>query len=124
MRRNSIASLAAAGTLIVLACVIPPRAEAQNLARRLSGVRDGKIRMSFASRDDICGYENGITTNAREQQQSMRSTRSNWSSSNRSDDVVYDNECSEGPVRVVAQYAGGRLTKIKTYVGGRWRPAG
>lgn len=122
MKRNSIASLAAAGTLIVLACVIPPRAEAQSLARRLSGLRDGKVRMSFASRDDICGYENGITTNAREQRQSMKSSRSNWNS-DRSEDVVYDNECSEGPVRVVAEYHGGRLMKIRTYVGGRWRPA-
>ena len=120
MKRNSIASLAAAGALVVLACVIPPRAEAQNLARRLSGVRDGKVRMSFASRDDICGFENGITTNAHEN----RNSHGNWNSSYRSDDVVYDNECSEGPVRVVATYQGGQLTKIKSYVGGRWRPAG
>lgn len=120
MNRNGIAMLAAAGTLIVLACVIPPRAEAQNLARRLSGVRDGKVRMSFASRDDICGFENGVSTNAREN----RNSRGNWNSSGRSEDVAYDNECSEGPVRVVATYEAGRLTKIKTYVGGRWRPAG
>ena len=120
MKRNSIASLAAAGALVVLACVIPPRAEAQNLARRLSSVRDGKVRMSFASRDDICGFENGVTTNAREN----KGTHGNWISSNRSEDVAYDNDCSEGPVRVVAQYQGGRLMKIRTYVGGRWRPAG
>jgi len=121
MNRNSI-SLAAAGALVVLACLIPPRAaEAQSVARRLSGVKNGTLRMSFAARDDICGYANGITTRARENAQ----TRGSWNwNGNESEDVVYDNECSEGPARVVAHFENGQLTRIHTYVGGRWRPAG
>src|SRR5438874_6793407 len=120
MNRNS-RWLAAAGTLIVLACMVPSRADAQNLARRLAGMKNGTVRMSFAARDDICGFDNGITSNARENAH----TRGNWNwSGNRSEDVVYDNECSEGPARVVARFENGQLTRIHTYVGGRWRPAG
>ena len=104
MNRNSI-SLAAAGALVVLACIVPPRAEAQSLARRLAGVKNGTVRMSFASRDDVCGYGNGIST--------KRSGDSNshfgWSSSRQSEDVVYDNDCSEGPARVVARFQDGQL---------------
>jgi len=120
MNRN-LRPLAAAGTLVILACLVPPRADAQNLARRLAGVKNGTVRMSFAARDDICGYANGITTRARENGQ----TRGDWNwNGNRSEDVVYDNACSEGPARVVARFENGQLTRIHTYVGGRWRPAG
>ena len=120
MNRN-LRPLAAAGTLVILACLVPPRADAQNLARRLAGVKNGTVRMSFAARDDICGYANGITTRVRESGQ----TRGDWNwNGNRSEDVVYDNECSEGPARVVAHFENGQLTRIHTYVGGRWRPAG
>ncbi len=120
MKMQNIASLAAAGTLVVMACMVPPRVEAQTIARRLSSVRDGKVRMSFAAKDDICGYDNGISTNAHEQRSGKRS---NFGSNRYSEDVAYDNDCSEGPVRVVVQYQGGALAKIRTYVGGRWKPA-
>src|SRR3954469_3013896 len=97
---NKNFSLAAAGTLVVLAWIVPARADAQNLARRLAGVKNGTVRMSFASRDDICGFENGITSNARENAH----TKGNWNwNSSRSEDVVYDNECSEGPARVIVR---------------------
>jgi HEAT repeat protein len=118
MNRNKIASIAAAGALVVVACIIPPRGEAQTLARRVSNVRDGKVRMSFAARPDICGFDNGISTNFRE----TGNDRSNWSKE-KSEDVEYDNQCSQGPVRVVATFQGGSLSRLKTYVGGRWRAA-
>lgn len=119
MNRNLI-SLAAAGALVVLACIVPPRAEAQTLARRLAVVKNGTVRLSFASRDDICGYDNGISTNGRGDSRS----HSSWNNSRQSDDVVYDNDCSEGPARVVARFQNGELTRIRSYIGGRWRPAG
>ena len=46
----------------------------------------------------------------------------NWTS-DPSSDVVYDEECSHSPVRLVLSVEGGRVTKLRTYVGGRWRPA-
>ena len=118
MNKNRIASLAAAGALVVVACIIPPRVEAQAIAQRVSSVRDGKVRMSFAARPDICGFDNGISTNFRE----TGNDRSNWSKE-KSEDVEYDNRCSEGPVRVVATFQNGALSGLRTYVGGKWRAA-
>jgi hypothetical protein len=116
MNKNIIASLAAAGALVVVGCIVPPRAGAQAIARRVSNVRDGKVRMSFAARPDICGFDNGISTNFRE----TGNDRSSWNRE-KSEDVEYDNQCSEGPVRVVATFQSGSLTRLKAYVGGRWR---
>jgi len=90
MNNNRIASIVVGAALVVVACIIPPRAEAQAIARRVSSVRDGKVRMSFAARPDICGFNNGISTNFRE----TGRDRSNWNSE-RSEDVEYDNQCSE-----------------------------
>lgn len=106
----------AAGTLIVVACLIPPQAQAQGVARRIAGVRDGKVRMSFAARPDICGYGNGISTRS----DHRSNNRTSWSPES-SEDVTYDNDCSEGPARVVLTLRDGRVERIRTYVGGRWR---
>ncbi|HVD61938.1 MAG TPA: hypothetical protein VNC11_13790, partial [Gemmatimonadaceae bacterium] len=76
---------------------------------------DGKVRMSFASRDDICGWGDGISTNYT----GRTNNRSKWN--NRSDDVDYDNECMAGPARVVLTISGARVMKVRSYVGGRWR---
>ena len=94
--------------------IIGQAAEAQSLASRVAAVRDGKVRMTFASRDDICGYPNGISTRS--------DGHSNWSKE-RSPDVDYDTDCSEGPARVVLQMRDGRPVDVKGYVGGRWRNA-
>jgi HEAT repeat protein len=106
----------AVGALVVAACLLPSRIEAQSVARRVASVRDGKVRMSFASRPDICGYGNGITTRS----DRVSSNRTNWSSK-ATEDVVYDDDCSEGPARVVVTLRGGHVERVRTYVGGRWR---
>ncbi len=100
---------------VSLVIVTSQAAGAQSLASRIAAVRDGKVRMTFATRDDICGYGNGISTRS--------NTRNNWSDSKRSDDVEYDVDCSEGPARIVVQMEGGHAVNLKAYVGGRWRPA-
>ena len=94
--------------------IIGQTAEAQSLASRVAAVRDGKVRMTFASRDDICGFANGISTRG--------DNHSTWSKE-RSADVEYDVDCSEGPARVVLQMRDGRPVEVKGYVGGRWRNA-
>jgi len=108
-------SLAAVAGLVVVATHIPRRADAQGVARRVAGVRDGKVRLTFAARPDVCGWGNSISRGS--------NTRFNWSSSDESPDVEYDSECSRTPVRVVLHVQGGNVMKVKTYVGGRWRPA-
>lgn len=112
---TSIAKYAAAGTLVVTACLLPRPTEAQSIANRVAQVRDGKVRMSFASRDDICGWGDGISTN----NSGRTNNRSTWN--RRSDDVDYDDECSAGPARVVLTLRGGKVDKVRSYVGGRWR---
>ncbi len=91
-----INNVAFAGTLVIMACLVPPKTEAQSVARRVSAVRDGTVRMSFAAKDDICGYNDGIQTGGRK----SGNTRSTRSLNSRSEDILYDNECSEGPVRL------------------------
>jgi HEAT repeats len=110
-------SVAAGGALVVMACLIPPRAEAQTIARRVADARDGKVRMTFAARPDLCGFANGISTKS-----SNRTNNRSWND-NESDDVIYDGECSEGPVRLVATVRNGRVSRISANLGGRWRPA-
>jgi hypothetical protein len=92
--------------------MIAPTAEAQGLARRVSQARDGRVRFTFASRPEICGYGNSISRGG--------NSRMNWSS-DYSPDVIYDEECSGSPVRIVLSMDNGRITKLRTYVGGRWR---
>ncbi|HET7039541.1 MAG TPA: HEAT repeat domain-containing protein, partial [Gemmatimonadales bacterium] len=75
-------------------------AEGQGLADR-ARVRDGKVRLSYATRPDVCGNGRNITIS--------RST----------DDWISD--CEHGPARVVLEWRGGALAGARTYVGGRWR---
>ena len=77
---------------------------AQTITQRVGEVRDGRVRMSFAAREGVCGWgEGGRTVNHR------------W----RSDD--WENACEGGPVRVVMRIQSGVPTDLDTYIGGRWR---
>ena len=112
----SMKKCVAAGALVVTACLLPRVSDAQSIASRVASVRDGKVRMSFASRDDICGWGDGISTRSSKDSRN----HSSWSR-NDSEDVSYDEECSEGPARVVLTLRGGKVEKVRAYVGGRWR---
>jgi FOG: HEAT repeat len=114
MNTKRIASLVVAFSAVVVASMLPPKLEAQSLAQRIAAVREGKVRLTFPARPDLCGYNNSISRG--------RSNHMNWSS-DISADVEYDQDCSHGPVRLVLYKEGGRVTKIRPYVGGVWRPA-
>ncbi|MEO8192782.1 MAG: HEAT repeat domain-containing protein [Gemmatimonadales bacterium] len=107
-------SAAVAAAVVMVACAQATPVEGQPIARRVAAVRDGKVRMTFAARRDICGYGNSISRGG--------SHRMNWTS-DQSSDVEYDDDCSRGPVRLVLTMDGGRIIKLRTYVGGSWRPA-
>jgi hypothetical protein len=109
-----IAAISIGAAVVVLAGMIPQGTYAQNLARRVAAAGNGKVRFTYASRPDICGSGNSISHGGR--------NRTTWSP-DYSPDVEYDDECSHSPVRLVLEVDGGRVTKIRTYVGGRWRPA-
>ncbi len=98
----------------IVASVVPQCAIAQSLADRISQVRDGSVRMSFAARPEVCGSGNSI---------SRTGSRSMGWTSDQSSDVSYGDACSHGPVRLVMTVEGGTLKKLRTYVGGEWRPA-
>jgi hypothetical protein len=110
--KNIWGSVAAAASLIVVASFISREAEGQSLADKISAARDGKVRLSFAAKKDICGFGTSISRGG--------NNRFSWSSDD-SPDVVYDEECSHSPVRIVMTVTGGRVQKLRTYVGGRWR---
>lgn len=116
MTFDRIRPVTAASALAMMVCLVLPRAEAQATAQRVSAIREGKVRMTFAARPDICGYSDGISTGYRRDS----NNRTSWSPG-RSEDVVYDEDCSAGPLRVVVTMTGGNIARIRTYVGGRWR---
>lgn len=107
-------SLAIVASIVVVASFLPATGGGQTLASRISSVRDGKVRFTYPARSELCGYNNSISRGSRNQM--------NWSS-DESADVDYDKECSSGPVRIVLYVDNGRVNKLKTYVGGTWRPA-
>ena len=100
--------------MVVIASLITREVKAQSIANRVANVRDGKVRMTFASRPEVCGGGNWISRGG--------NNRMNWSD-DVSGDVIYDEECSHSPVRVVLSVDNGQVVKLRTYVGGRWRPA-
>jgi hypothetical protein len=110
MRPSRLAALAAG--LIVVASLVPRKGEAQSIAQQVRSAPDGKVRFAFAAKPGVCGHNNSIQHGTR--------SRSNWSSGP-SVDVEYDIECDSGPVRVVLDVRDGSVTKLRTYVGGRWR---
>ena len=105
------------GALVVGACLLPAESEAQSIAQRVQAVRDGKVRMTYASRPDLCGWGYGIGN-----------TNDNYSNRGRglsngdlSDDVAFDVDCARGPVRLVITKRDGDIDRIRAYIGGRWR---
>lgn len=91
--------------LAALACAGAGDTAAQTLDRRIGSAPDGTVRFSFAAREGVCG--NGHNVNIQD------SRNADWES-----------DCDDGPVRTVLTVNGGKVTRIRSYVGGRWRPAG
>jgi len=86
------------GALVVIATPLA----GQSLAQRARTLGEGTLRFSYAAKPGVCGRGDG-----------------NISVTNRSDE--WESECEPGPVRISAQVEGGRVIRLRTYVGGRWR---
>ena len=89
------------------------------LADRVAAAPDGDVRFSFATRAGVCGNgHNAISLECDD----GTCGRHRISSGN-----YYDDEagcpCEPGPARVALRKIGGRITRVRTYVGGAWRPA-
>lgn len=110
--------------LIAVAALLGRTVQAQSVARQIAAAPDGEVRFSFASRPDICGNGHGYSTKG------GKHSRFNVSNERRDEPVVYDaigydQDCGypDGPVRVVLQRKGGKVTRVRTWIGGRWRDA-
>jgi hypothetical protein len=121
MTRHLIAAAAMFGTLGALGA--RPAAAQQDLvargaplAQRVTGVRDGTVRLSFAVRPDVCGDANGIHT--------RRDHTTTFGDDRRRRDVEWEDDCQTGPGRLAIDVRGGEVQDVRFYVGGRWRPAG
>lgn len=78
---------------------------AQTLADRIGGTREGTVRLSYPARDGLCG-------NGRD----VRVTSRSWRT-----DEDWEPDCETGPARVVIRRAGGDVRSMRLYIGGRWR---
>ncbi len=96
-----------AGAVLALAALIgtPAQASAQRLDDRVAAVRDGDVRFTFAAREGVCGHHQG------EGWVTRRAQPAEWESG-----------CRREPVRVALSLEGGRVTDVRTYVGGEWMP--
>jgi hypothetical protein len=106
--------------LLVLAVALGASAPAtaQTLARRVAAAPDGSVRLSYAARAGVCGNGAGNIS---------LDCADNSCGRGRVDDES-DREggpcpCEAGPVRLSLTVAGGRVTRLRAYVGGRWRPS-
>jgi hypothetical protein len=100
-------------------------AGAQDIAGRVREVRNGTVRLTFASKPGVCGDgETFISSRGwsddgqsrtifRDSRDSYSITTggSNWS----------DRNCEEGPVRVALEVDNGEVVDVKTFVGKSWR---
>ncbi|MCL4864641.1 MAG: HEAT repeat domain-containing protein [Gemmatimonadales bacterium] len=77
--------------------------QAQTLVQRAGTMGEGTIRFSYAAREGVCGREDGKVYVAR--------SNDEW-----------EGPCEAGPVLISASVSGGEVIRVRTYVGGRWKP--
>lgn len=101
---------------VMLAAASASALGAQSIADRVSRAGDGTVRMSFATRPEVCGRGGSISRG--------HNWRQNWGDNDRSRDVEWDTVCDYGPGRLVLEKRDGEIVALRFVVGGRWRPAG
>ncbi len=91
-------------------------AAAQNLAQRVARAPDGVVHLSYAAREGVCG--NGAGSISFDCAGGSCGRHRINSGSDWDDDSC---PCESGPVRLALELSGGRVTRLRAYVGGRWR---
>jgi HEAT repeats len=94
---------------------------AQSIARKVSQVKEGTVRMSFAARSDVCGNGAGNISTGNGTNRTYRSNGNGTSTSTTSRRGEWEDDCEAGPVRVAIDIADGKPIALRAYVGGRWR---
>ncbi len=92
-------------------------AAAQSLAQRIARAPDGTVHLTYAARAGVCG--NGAGTISFDCAGGGCGRRRVNSGSDWEDDGACP--CEAGPVRLALEVSGGRVTRLRAYVGGHWR---
>jgi len=101
---------------LAVAVATGPALQAQSVADRVARAGDGTVRMSFATRPDICGRGTSIHRGS--------DSRTSWGDYDRTRDIEWDVDCDYGPGRLVIAKRDGEIVALRFYVGGRWRAPG
>jgi hypothetical protein len=102
---------------VAAALVVGLPASAQSVAQRVARAPDGLVHLSYAAREGVCG--NGAGTI------SFDCTAGRCGGRRMSRTPDWDEgacPCEAGPVRLSLHVAGGKVTRLRVYVGGQWRP--
>ena len=105
---------------LALATASTPAA-AQALKQRIEKAPDGTVHLTYAARDGVCGNGAGTISfdcfDGNCGRHRITTDNSDWDDDNPC-------PCDSGPVRLALQVAGGKVTRLRAYVGGHWKPAG
>src|ERR1043166_1357324 len=103
---------------LALATASAPAA-AQALKQRIEKAPDGTVHLTYAARDGVCGNGAGTISfdcfDGNCGRHRITTDNSDWDDDNPC-------PCDSGPVRLALQVAGGKVTRLRAYVGGRRKP--
>lgn len=105
-KERRVGILASLVVVLSLVASVPLSIRAQSLEQRVADVGTGTVRVSYAAKEGVCG--NGQSGNISYRRDSQRA--SEW-----------ENDCEPGPVRLSLDVQNRRVTRLRAYVGGRWR---
>jgi len=109
--------------VLALPVFTPASSFAQGLAQRLDAVRDGTIRMSFATRPEVCGDGRFIGVDTPRGFRMYTFHGNGVSHGGYSVETLEDvqPDCKTGPMRLVIEKTGGQVTDLRAAVGVAWR---
>jgi PBS lyase HEAT-like repeat-containing protein len=114
------ASYVVCGAWVLLAfAATGPAVHAQSLGQRIAKAPDGTVHLTYAVRDGVCGNGAGmISFDCSDGNCGRRriTTSSDWDDDNPC-------PCDSGPVRLALSVLDGKVIRLRTYVGGHWKPA-
>ena len=99
---------AARGTALAAAVLLATAgaSSAQSLEQRVLAVKNGSVRLSYATRPGVCGNgDHGVSVRSHDDE------KDGWRS-----------DCEEGPARLTIHMSGGEVVDVNTRVGGHWLP--
>src|SRR5687767_6445385 len=104
--------------MIALALAALTLVQQQSLERRVANAPDGSVRFSYAAKPGVYGNgHNRISWDCRN-----GNCRHNQVHDYDADHDDWDTPCDSGPVRVALTKRAGRVSDLRLYVGGEWRP--